>query len=61
MAGRGGGKKAGQSRLSLQLVLLIISFSLIFIGKLDLYTARAAKLTISEFIAPIYDLSLIHI
>lgn len=55
MAGRGGGKKAGQSRLSLQLVLLIISFSLIFIGKLDLYTARAAKLTISEFIAPIYD------
>lgn len=55
MAGRGGSKKAGQSRLSLQLVLLIISFSLIFIGKLDLYTARAAKLTISEFIAPIYD------
>ena len=55
MAGRGGGKKAGQSRLSLQLVLLIISFSLIFIGKLDLYTARAAKLTISEFVAPIYD------
>ena len=34
---------------------MIISFSLIFIGKLDLYTARAAKLTISEFIAPIYD------
>ena len=61
MAGRGGGKKAGQSRLSLQLVLLIISFSLIFIGKLDLYTARAAKLTISEFIAPIYDVVAAHV
>ena len=53
MARRGG--KQGQSRLSLQLILLIISFSLIFVGKVDLYTARAAKLTISEFIAPIYD------
>lgn len=55
MARHGRGGKQGQSRLSLQLVLLIISFSLIFIGKIDLYTIRAAKSTVSELVAPIYD------
>ncbi|MGC6518119.1 MAG: rod shape-determining protein MreC [Candidatus Puniceispirillaceae bacterium] len=55
MAGRVTRGKHGGSRLSLQLVLLVISFSLIFIGKVDLFTVRAAKSTISELIAPIYD------
>lgn len=55
MARGGSGKKAGQSRLSLQVILLVISFSLIFIGKLDLYTIRAAKSGISELVAPLYD------
>ena len=55
MARGGSGKKTGQSRLSLQLILLVVSFSLIFVGKLDLYTIRAAKSGISELVAPLYD------
>ena len=55
MARRGSGSKSGSSRLSLQVVLLIVSFSLIFVGKIDLYTVRATKTTISELVAPIYD------
>jgi len=56
MSRRGSGSKAGSSRLSLQVILLIVSFSLIFIGKIDLYTVRATKSTISELVAPIYDI-----
>ncbi|MGC6537658.1 MAG: rod shape-determining protein MreC [Candidatus Puniceispirillaceae bacterium] len=55
MARRGGGSRGSSSRLSLQLILLILSFALIFIGKFDVYTLRAAKSGISNLIAPIYD------
>ena len=55
MARRRAGAAGGTTRLSLQLILLIISFFLIFIGKIDLYTVRATKSTISEMVAPIYD------
>lgn len=55
MARRRAGAVGGTTRLSLQLILLIISFFLIFIGKIDLYTVRATKSTISEMVAPIYD------
>ena len=55
MARRGSSQKSGMLRLSLQLTLLVISFFLIFIGKIDLYTVRATKTTISEIVAPLYD------
>lgn len=55
MARRGSSQKSGMSRLSLQLILLVVSFFLIFLGKIDLYTVRATKTTISEIIAPLYD------
>ncbi|MGC6530672.1 MAG: rod shape-determining protein MreC [Candidatus Puniceispirillaceae bacterium] len=48
-------KKSGKSRLPVHLLLLIVSFSLIFLGKLDLYTVRAAKSGLSDVIAPLYD------
>jgi rod shape-determining protein MreC len=40
----------------LQVILLLVSFLLIFVGKVDLYTVRATKTTISEVVAPIYDI-----
>ena len=32
-----------------------MSFALIFVGKLDIYTLRAAKTSVSELVVPIYD------
>lgn len=55
MARRGSSGVGSQSRLSLQVILILVSFLLIFIGKVDLYTVRATKTTISELIAPLYD------
>lgn len=55
MARRASGGRYAPSRLSLQIFLLILSFALIFIGKLDIYTLRAAKTSVSELVAPIYD------
>lgn len=56
MARRGSGAKGSSSKLSLQVILLLVSFLLIFVGKVDLYTVRATKTTISEVVAPIYDI-----
>ena len=55
MARRASGGRYAPSRLTLQIFLLIVSFALIFVGKLDIYTLRAAKTSVSEFVVPIYD------
>ena len=56
MARRASGHAKGASRLSTQIILLVISFALIFLGKLDIYTLRAAKTGVSDVIAPLYDI-----
>ena len=55
MARRASGGRYAPSRLTTQIFLLILSFALIFIGKLDIYTLRAAKTSVSELVTPIYD------
>lgn len=55
MSGRAGGKRAGQSVKIIHIVIILLGFLLIVIGKADIFTVRSARIGISSIFAPFFD------
>jgi len=55
MAGRTARKRAAQSSRLVHLLIIILGFMLIFIGKADLFAVRSAQTSVSGIFAPLFN------